>query len=60
MVDTFDSTNKVSTDNAAMVKLAFDTDQSASDVSFVACSDDVFFRQGVESSALFSLSASRS
>ena len=34
MVDAFDSTNKVSTDNAAMVKLAFETDQSASDAVF--------------------------
>ena len=32
MVDAFDSTHKVSTDNAAMVKLVFETDQSASDV----------------------------
>ena len=78
MVDAFDSTNKVSTDNAAMVKLAFETDQSASDAgfcdmsamlkklspetsrphmsSFTAWSDEVFRRQGVESSALVSLS----
>ena len=41
------------------MKLAGEIDESASDVVAHGRSDDVFLRQGVESNAILSLSASR-